>query len=94
MGDRIFTYYIIVLSCFAFFCLYRAYKGPSSADRVLAVNVILTKTVVILCVMSILYDSTFFIDIAFVYSLIGFIGAVALAKFLQSKNLSGGGEND
>jgi multicomponent Na+:H+ antiporter subunit F len=93
MLGTIFTYYVVCLAVLSFFCLYRAYQGPTSADRVLSVNVILTKTVTILCVMSVLQNSKFFIDIAIVYALIGFVGTIVLAKFIETKQLSRGAKD-
>jgi multicomponent Na+:H+ antiporter subunit F len=84
----VFISFTITLSLFTFICLYKAYKGPTVADRIVATNVILTKTVTILCVMSIIAQSPFYIDIAMVYALIGFISTVSLAKYLETGKLS------
>lgn len=82
-----FIYYVLLLAAFTFLCLYQAYKGPTPADRIVAINVILTKTVTILCVMSVVGNSIFYLDIAIVYALIGFIATVMLAKFITTKKL-------
>ncbi len=61
--------------------LYRAIVGPTMQDRVLAVNVLGTNTVVILALLSAALDTPSFLDIALVYALLNFLMAVAISKF-------------
>ena len=61
--------------------LYRAVKGPTMQDRVIAVNVLGTNTVVILAVLAVALDSESFLDIALVYALLNFVMAIAISKF-------------
>jgi multicomponent Na+:H+ antiporter subunit F len=61
--------------------LYRAVRGPTMQDRVLAVNVLGTNTVVILALLSAALDVPSFLDIALVYALLNFLMAVAISKF-------------
>ncbi len=94
MLENIFIYYVVILAIFAFVSLYKAYKGPTPTDRIISVNIILTKTATILCVMAVIADSYFYIDIAIVYALIGFIATVILAKFIDTKKLYRGVGDD
>ena len=61
----------------------RAMLGPTVFDRVLALNMIGTKTVLLICVVGFLTDRTDFLDLALLYSLMNFIGMVALLRFSQ-----------
>jgi multicomponent Na+:H+ antiporter subunit F len=61
--------------------LYRAVRGPTMQDRVIAVNVLGTNTVVILALLSAALDVPSFLDIALVYALLNFLMAVAISKF-------------
>ena len=61
--------------------LYRAVRGPTMQDRVIAVNVLGTNTVVILALLSAALDVPYFLDIALVYALLNFLMAVAISKF-------------
>lgn len=61
--------------------LYRAIRGPTMQDRVIAVNVLGTNTVVILALLSAALDVPSFLDIALVYALLNFLMAVAISKF-------------
>lgn len=61
--------------------LIRAMLGPTVFDRVLALNMFGTKTVLFICVISYLQGRTDFLDLALLYSLMNFIGMVALLRF-------------
>ncbi|MEM4782306.1 MAG: cation:proton antiporter [Halalkalicoccus sp.] len=61
--------------------LYRAIKGPTMQDRVLAVNVLGTNTVVILALLAAGLDEPWFLDIALVYALLNFLMTIAISKF-------------
>jgi multicomponent Na+:H+ antiporter subunit F len=61
--------------------LYRAVRGPTMQDRVLAVNVLGTNTVVILALLGAALAEPTFLDIALVYALLNFLVAIAISKF-------------
>lgn len=61
--------------------LVRAFLGPTIYDRVLAVNMVGTKTVLLICVIDFLGGNGDFLDVALVYALINFIGVIAMLKF-------------
>ncbi len=67
--------------------LYRAVKGPTIYDRVLAVNVIGTKTVVLLAIIGFINERPHFLDLALVYALINFIATIAILKYMESGGL-------
>ncbi|MBC8262244.1 MAG: cation:proton antiporter [Planctomycetia bacterium] len=71
----------------AFLALLRAVKGPTTFDRVLAVNVFGTKTVVLLALLGYIGDRTGFLDIAVLYALVNFLGTIALLKFVETRRL-------
>ena len=63
--------------------LLRAMLGPTVFDRVLALNMFGTKTVLLICAICVLKDPARndFLDLALLYSLMNFIGMVALLRF-------------
>lgn len=63
--------------------LIRAMLGPTVFDRVLALNMFGTKTVLLICVACFVTGRTDFLDLALLYSLMNFIGMVALLRFSQ-----------
>ncbi len=68
--------------------LIRAIKGPSIYDRILAVNMFGTKTVLIIAVLGFVMGRPEFLDIALVYALINFIGTIAVLKVFKYGDLS------
>lgn len=63
--------------------LFRAFIGPTLYDRILAVNMMGTKTVLLLAVMGFLMGRPEFLDIAMVYALINFISVIAILRFFE-----------
>ena len=74
--------------------LFRALLGPSVYDRILAVNMIGTKTVLLIAVGGFLIGRPDFLDLSLVYALINFIGTLAVLKFFRYRDLGHSGEVD
>ena len=74
--------------------LTRALLGPTVYDRVLAVNMFGTKTVLLIAVLGFLTGRPDFLDISLVYALINFIGTIAVLKFLKFGDLGTTGVHD
>jgi multicomponent Na+:H+ antiporter subunit F len=73
--------------------LARAIAGPSVYDRVLAVNSVGTKIVLLIAVMGFISGRPDFLDIALLYALVNFIGTLAVLKFFRYRHLGGTGES-
>ena len=65
--------------------LVRAIRGPSVYDRVLAVNMFGTKTVLLVAVIAFLFGRPDFLDLALAYALINFIGVFAVLEFFRRR---------
>jgi multicomponent Na+:H+ antiporter subunit F len=74
------------------FALVRAMLGPSVYDRILAVNMIGTKTVLLIAVAGFLVGRPEFLDLSLVYALINFIGTLAVLKFFRYRDLGHSGD--
>ncbi len=61
--------------------LYRVIKGPTVQDRIIAINVIGTSTVLIIAFVAAGLNRPEFLDIALVYALLNFVISIAAAKF-------------
>ena len=64
----------------------RALLGPTVYDRILAVNMFGTKTVLLIAVFAFLSDRHDILDIALIYALINFISVVAVLKLVEQGN--------
>ncbi len=61
--------------------LYRVALGPTTHDRVIAVNAAGTTTVLVIALVAAAFDQPGFLDIAIVYALLNFIMSIAISKF-------------
>jgi len=59
----------------------RAVIGPTSYDRVLAVNMFGTKTVLLISLLGFVMGRPEFLDIAIVYALINFISVIGVLRY-------------
>ncbi|SDJ44620.1 multisubunit sodium/proton antiporter, MrpF subunit [Halovenus aranensis] len=83
-GDLVTDVFLIAAALFMLLAVamfYRAVKGPTTQDRVLAVNVLGTNTVVILALLGAALGEPSLLDIALVYALLNFLMSVAISKF-------------
>ncbi len=84
---------MIVLSTLAILAamtmaIIRGLRGPTVYDRVLAVNMFGTATVLLIAVLGFLTGRPDFLDLALLYALLSFIGTVALLKYVSYGDLS------
>ncbi len=89
MTQAVLNFSLLFLSVTLIGCFVRAVRGPTPADRVVAVNVIGTKTIVVLVAVAVLLKQSYFVDVALVYALISFVSTVFIADYLKK---SGGGD--
>jgi multicomponent Na+:H+ antiporter subunit F len=68
--------------------LVAAVRGPTVFDRLLAINMFGTKTVLLIAVAGFLMGRPEWLDLALVYVLVNFIGAIAVLKFVRFGNLA------
>ncbi len=74
----------VILLLLMFMPLYRTIFGPTAIDRILGVNVIGTKTTILIIIIGTLYGRVeMFVDIALTYALLNFIASLAASRFFQ-----------
>ncbi|MCA9576073.1 MAG: monovalent cation/H+ antiporter complex subunit F [Polyangiales bacterium] len=69
---------ILITMCLA---LFRAARGPTTYDRILALNLFGTSTVLLIAVTGFLYGRPEWLDLAMVYALCNFVGVLAVLRF-------------
>lgn len=79
--ERLFN----VLLLAAVFCLIRIAKGPTAADRAVAIDILGILLVGACALLAMTTKRDFFMDIAIAWTIQSFIGALALAKYLEGK---------
>ena len=78
--DGFLTVVLVVLGILCFFCLVRSVKGPRIADRIVAVNMIGTMTMMGIAVLTVKLKEAFLADVALIYAMISFLAGVVVAK--------------
>ena len=81
--ETVFAITLIALGIAASLAVIRATIGPTSFDRVLAVNTIGSIAVLLIAVYGFFDGRPEFLDIALLYALINFIGTIAILKFFR-----------
>jgi len=76
---------ILAVSCFML--LYRIGHGPTTSDRAVAMDILGTIMVGFVCLSAVARKQEFYINLAIAWSLVSFIGTLALAKHLEGKRL-------
>ncbi len=69
-------------------CLYRIIRGPSIADRMVAIDIFGVLVVGICAILSIRTQRGFILDIGIAWIILSFIGTLTLAKYLSGKKLN------
>jgi len=78
---------IAVLAIAAVLCLYRIFRGPTIADRMVGVDIMGILFVGITALTGIIYKLSYLLDVAIVLALISFVASIALAKYLERRTL-------
>ena len=80
-----FTFFFVSLIIASFMCLYRVMMGPTPPDRMVAID-ILGIIVVGMCALFAAYKNRgFYLYIAISWSILSFVGTLALVKFLEGR---------
>jgi multicomponent Na+:H+ antiporter subunit F len=80
-----FTFFFISLIVASFMCLYRVMVGPTPPDRMVAID-ILGIIVVGMCALFAAHEKRdFYLYIAISWSILSFVGTLALVKFLEGR---------
>lgn len=87
-----YTVAIIAILITILLALVRALLGPTVYDRIAAMNMLGTKTLLLIAVFAFLTGRHDLLDIALVYALINFIGTVAVLKLVEQGNFYTDGE--
>lgn len=62
--------------------LWRLLRGPTAPDRILALDTLYVNAMALLVLLGIRFDTALYFEAALVIAMLGFIGTVALSKYL------------
>lgn len=72
---------LVILSIFGL--LYRVFYGPSTPDRLVALDAIGVMLISSIALLSILFDTGYFIEVILLIAIMSFIGTVSFSKFIE-----------
>ncbi|MFH1594655.1 MAG: cation:proton antiporter [Candidatus Omnitrophota bacterium] len=75
--------YIVILA--SALCLYRVWKGPTGADRIVAVDILGIMIIGLCAVLTVCTGRSWYIDIGIAWALQSFISTLALSKYLEGR---------
>ncbi|MEZ3447682.1 MAG: sodium:proton antiporter [Lachnospiraceae bacterium] len=78
--EIIMTIFPVILAVMVLMCLIRAIKGPRIADRIVAINMMGTMTMVIIAILAVKMDEGYLVDICIIYAMISFLAVTLLTK--------------
>ena len=82
-----FLYTAVFLTLVIAIPIIRVIYGPTIFDRLVGVNAIATKTIVLIALIGFVYGRIdMFIDITLAYAILGFIGNIAIAKYIGARD--------
>lgn len=85
-----FDYVIFpILTLSVILAFIRLYKGPHVADRVIALDVIITIGTGVVAAYSIRSGQALFLDVAMIFALIAFLGTIAFSFYLSKSKSKG-----
>ncbi|MCC5952581.1 MAG: pH regulation protein F [Acidimicrobiia bacterium] len=79
------TIAFVGLGLTALLCLARLFRGPSLADRIVALDLLLFVIVGSVAVAAVRSGSGAFLDVLVVAALLGFVSTVTVARFIEKR---------
>lgn len=79
------THVIIILIVLATISALRIVIGPTMWDRLMALNLVSAKLILLIVLLATQFKNSMFLDIAIVYALLGFIGVTFMSIFIQKR---------
>ncbi|MCC2981336.1 MULTISPECIES: K+/H+ antiporter subunit F [unclassified Sphingomonas] len=63
-------------------CLLRLFRGPTAADRILALDTMVINAIAFIILFGIKQSTTIYFEAALLLAMVGFVGTAAYSKFL------------
>ena len=87
MDIRVLTLDIVIfiLMGISVLSMVRVVIGPTSEDRMIGLNLVLAQISAILVLIAVKYNRSIYLDVALVYAILGFIGILAIARYIGDR---------
>ncbi len=81
-------FFLVVLGLITLMSSFRLLRGPSFQDRLMALSLVSSGIVLILCTLAVIENASYYLDIAMVYALLAFgeiVAFVRIRKLMQDR---------
>jgi len=76
---------VCLLAAGILLCLILALRGPRFTDRIVALNVICTLVILLICILSFLLEASYLLDVAILYGLLNLLAIVLLSRLTVTR---------
>ncbi|HMA62924.1 MAG TPA: monovalent cation/H+ antiporter complex subunit F [bacterium] len=83
MNSTIILVFLSLIGLGFIFSTIRLMIGPTASDRAVAMDTITTTAVALLVLLGFVFKRYVYLDVSLVYSLLAFVGLVALARYME-----------
>ncbi len=80
---------LLAMACSVLLCLYRIVVGPSVPDRVVAFDAFSTTLAALVVLLVMRADLAVLVDVVLVLAILGFVGTMAVAKYIKKGDIVG-----
>ena len=79
---------LILLAIMFILVIIRSVIGPTIWDRILGLSMLSAKIITFICLFALVSGKTMFLDVALIFSLLGFISNVLISRYVRRKSNS------
>ena len=79
LGAGVFIFFLILI------CIIRAFKGPTTPDRMVALDTVNTLVAAALVVVGAAFGEVIFVDVAIVYAMLSFVTTLYISKHMEDR---------
>lgn len=87
MFEIILNISLVITSISLLLALVRGILGPTTSDRIMALDTLGMMLVAIIGMVMLLHETVIYADIALVVAIIGFVGTITMSKFIEKGDI-------
>lgn len=73
----------VIIAVNASLCFWRVFKGPTIEDRINGSSLITTKLLAILVLLALMFETTYYLDVALAFAIINYVVTFVLCRYLE-----------
>lgn len=82
-GDWVFLGITVIISVGLILCVIRLLKGPSLADRVVALDLISALMMVVFMDFALFFGTEVYLSVALAIAVVGFLATVSISRYME-----------